>query len=344
MVRSPTLLLVSALSACAPDGQIRLVLGPDQEISDPQQLAAQLRRLEVVVDGAQGLAGVTAAGPREEGGEAKDWDGDGTLELVFSHPHEPGAALPRLELGVGGNAGRLLEFRVLGFGADEALVAYGGASWTPVAAGTKELPVPFNLRPRARPPQVMLSLPADGQREVPDNLSAVTLVFSTIVDEATAAAAVRLSGPLGDEPCDLRWERATLNAGGLLEEQRYLLSLKPRGLLSAGQYTVSVATELKSTGGLGLDQDPRRAGAQPFSSGFEVGLRGIGGPLGCGECGEGFACDDEDRCAALPGCAQGCHAGWVCDPAAARCVEDCGALGLCPEPGSSCDAESGLCG
>lgn len=335
-------LFAVATAGCSPAGQVRLGLGPDEELSTAQELASLVRRIEVVIDSPQGLAAVAGGGERAGGGEARDWDGDGALELVFSYQHEPGAPLPRLEFGIDENAGRLLEFRVLGRASDGSLIAYGGSSWTPVEHEIKELAVPFNLRPRARPPQVLLTLPAAGQSEVPSNLSAVTLVFSTTVDETTVAA-VRFSGPLGDEPFDTKWEVATLNEGGLLEEQRSVLNLVPRGLLVAGPYEVGVGSNLKSAAGLGFDQQPRLPGAQPFTSGFEARLDGVGVPVICTYCDPGYACDAAGRCAVEPTCEQACEEGQVCDGAAVQCVEDCSRLGLCPVPSQRCDSASGLC-
>ena len=157
-------LVASALGAgCSSSGVVQLALSPDLNVSSAADLKSRIARFDVVVSSPQGLSGVTEAGPRSGGGVAKDWDGDGHLDVVFSTDHALNAELPVLEVGVDAYAGSLLEFHVLGYGADgDQLVAFGGSATTPSKHDLNRLGVPFNLRPEVRPPQVLMVLPPDG--------------------------------------------------------------------------------------------------------------------------------------------------------------------------------------
>lgn len=167
-------LAAAALVLACSGSSIELTLAPT--LSSAAEVAGRVEVIEVVVSSPDGLAGVTQAGPRAAGGRAFDWNGDGVLEVVFSVPHHHGADLPVLEIGLNDNRGRSLEFRVLGFSSSDVTgppVAFGGTALAAGSTSTK-LGVPFDLRAEARPPQVVLALPADGSK-VPLNLAAVTL-------------------------------------------------------------------------------------------------------------------------------------------------------------------------
>jgi hypothetical protein len=342
-MRLATLAVVAlACAGCSPKGVVQLALSHDDSLGDPSE---QVKRLEVVVSSPQGLAGVTSEGKRPGGGEARDWDGDGKLEIVFAQPSS--AIGKALEIGLGADEDRLLEFRVAGYADDQSTrpIAYGDTALTPVPGAINKLGVSFNLRPEARPPQVVLVLPPDLTSGVPGNLAAVTLAFSTTVDPSHLDGAT-VTGPGGVVAVETRLETITLRKGDPLEEQRSVLNLRLPGLAD-GTYQVRVGAPLVSLAGRAFDQNPRTADADAFTSTFEVKW-GVGVPPEC-NCAAPYVCQDEPgglwSCAFGSTCAAGCattNTGtyYVCDPATQQCVEDCSRLQLCP---LTCVSATGLC-
>jgi len=274
-----------------------------------------------------------------------DWDGDGKLEVVFTIAHAKGSDFVPLEIGVGDEQDVPLECRVLGFSeASPTPLAFGGTALTVSGNDVRRLPVNFNLRAEARPPQIVLVLPPDGATEVPVTLTAVTVVFSTVVDASTLSA-VQLTGPQGAVAFDTKLDTVDISKGDPLQEQRSILTLRLKTALADGQYAIAVGPELKSAAGLGLDQDPSTPLAEGFSSSFEAHLL-IGWPLDCMCKGRPeYTCNPDKTCTLNATCAPGCGGlGFVCDPAGPSCVSDCRVYGpLCPKPGTQCDASTGLC-
>lgn len=342
--------ILALLSGCdnGPTTAVQLVLTPDPQIGNKSEVTSRVASLQLAVDGAGGLQGVTEAGPRPDGGTASDWDGDGELEVLF-RVERSGDELPVLEVGLDQNADRELTYRVMGFAApgvtqlDQA-VAMGGVSASCPAGEVRQVGTPFNLRSWVRPPRVVLALPGD-QTKVMTNLVAFTLMFSTTVVQETLAGNVTLEGPDG-APLDVTPALETLvypEAQGL-EERRSLLELQFTLPGVEGQYTVRVLPGVKSTAGRGFDQDPTTAALDPFVSRFFHGPMSGGGTK-CDTCPDGYLCHDT-----LPGCIPeltcvgGCATGFVCDPSSGQCVEDCRPFGTCVDPAASCDAKTGLCG
>ncbi|MGC4121333.1 MAG: hypothetical protein QM765_43505 [Myxococcales bacterium] len=81
-----TLLTVACGSACAGPSELQLVLTPTPEIAPASDIVGRVDRIAVVVGSPQGLTGVTAEGPTAGGGEARDLDGDGKLDVLFRSP------------------------------------------------------------------------------------------------------------------------------------------------------------------------------------------------------------------------------------------------------------------
>ena len=357
LLRSPRMTFLSRawaasilLAGCS-TGQIQLTLVPT--VSSAADVASRVRVIQVVVGSPEGLAGVTSAGPRSAGGVATDWNGDGRLEVVFSTDHAVGQDFPVLEIGLGDNGDRDLEFRVLGFGVDPAAVptarpvAYGGTTLRPSNAAVK-LGVPFDLRPEARAPAVVLVLPPDGTG-VPSTLASVTLAFSTVLDEGTLGA-IHVSGPSGDRAIQITAETATLSKGTPIEEKRSVLTLRfvPATLLDDGEYAISVGSGVLSAAGLA---------AAPFSSRFAVGALDVPS-IGCdgGTPCAGDSSPDASVSGSFPDAGAGdsfpgpslstgycaCTGGWVCDSDWQDCIPSCQAYG-CASAGTVCDGQSGLC-
>jgi hypothetical protein len=347
----PPLLLVLAACAPTPTATVQLVLSTTPDLCRTEDLLAQVATVTVVVSALGGLAGVSAPGPTAGGGTAVDFDGDGVLEVVFQTPLA-GPELPILELGLPHNAGRDLTFRVLGFGAGvapapQSAVAVGGVSARVAAGEVRKVGTPFNLLAAARPPRVVLCLPPDGTPAVPLNLAAITLMFSTTVDEATAVAAARVVAPDGQTlPTVATLETLSYAAAGGTTERRSLLTLALAGALTEpGDYVIEVAPGVVSTAGRRFDQDPSTPAEDGFVSRFQIGSGVGGGGHPCELCTTGYVCNDTGTgCLPVLDCAAGCGAGFVCDPAPGFCVEDCRGYGACVDPAATCDAATGRCG
>jgi hypothetical protein len=348
--RRQTPLLFLLCLSCDGDGSrtaAQLVLTPDPTIAPVSALVRELRRIDVIVGSREGLRGVEQPGALPGGGTALDWDGDGKLDVRFS-AMALGPELPVLEVGVGENAGRDLVFRIFGFSSTEEsdtdlAAGQGGASVAVPAGEVRRVGAPFNLTPRARPPQVLLVLPADGV-EVPGNLGSITAVLSTTVKPESLSGNVRLISPKGVAVAvEVKSELATVASTTFSKEQRSVLSIAiPPFAEYTGSYQLQIGPGILSAAGKPFDQDPLTEVEEPFVSHFTVrGDTGGGSP--CDACPKDYLCDDAKRCLPVLGCAAGCSKGLVCDAGQGQCVQDCRGYGLCYDPGASCDATTGLC-
>jgi len=351
--RHPILLAATLLGLLVPscgDGgrtAAQLVLTPDPTVAPLGVLLKQVRRIDVIVDARDGLLGVSLPGPLAGGGTAVDWDGDGVLEVRFEGP-SPGSELPVLEIGVGANAGRDLAFRIFGFSSTgetalDRATGEGGASVVVAAGEVRRVGAPFNLTPRARPPRVLMALPADGAT-LP-SLASVTAVLSTTVKAETLAGHVELLDPEGKTvPVTTTVETATVAGTAFGKEERSVLSVLVPSLLLRGSYELRIGPGIESSTGQRFDQDPATDAEESFVSHLESQGAPGGGGEPCDACPAGYLCEkDPLRCVPVLRCSAGCPQGLVCDPAQAQCVEDCRRYGLCFDPSAACDAQIGLC-
>jgi hypothetical protein len=351
------LAILAGLGACAttPTATVQLVLSTDPTLDAPGDLLAEVATVAVVVDAPGGLAGIDHAGALPGGGVAVDLDGDGDLEVVFELPTLTGPELPILEIGLAHNAGRELSFQVLGFAADDPAgsppdptraVALGGVTAVVADGETRQVGTPFNLRAAARPPKVVLALPPDGATGVPIRLGSATVMFSTTVDAASAAAHARLVAPDGTTvPTTATLDTLTYAGAGGVTEKRSLLTLALADVIDQqGDYVVTVDPGVVSTLGRRFDQDPTTAAEDGFTSRFQVGAGVGGGTHPCDACGVGYVCNaSETACEPVLDCQAGCGPAFVCDAAQSLCVEDCRVYGACAAAGASCDPATGLC-
>jgi hypothetical protein len=178
---------------------VQLVLTPDPAVSSVDALLKQMDRIDVVVDAADGLHGVTTAGSLPGGGTAVDWDGDGVLEARFEGPPLGRDALPVLELGVNENVDCPLTFRVFGLPPGDSELDHaageGGASASVSSGEIRRVGAPFNLTPRARPPRVLLVIPPEGA-EVRANLLSIAAVLSVSTARSRRVKQWRMRGLL----------------------------------------------------------------------------------------------------------------------------------------------------
>jgi hypothetical protein len=349
---SPLVLLLAA-GLLAPGCQDRaktaaqLVLTPDPALAPVATVLKLVRRIDVIVDANQGLHGVTSPGPLQGGGTAVDWDGDGVLEVRFEGP-APESDFPVLEIGIGENSGRELSFRIFGFSTPEEpdlerAAAQGGISATIASGQVVQLGAPFNLTPRARPPQVLMILPEDGAR-IPGNLGHFTAVLSTTVKPETLAGNLRFVTPGGVRlPTTATVQTATVLGTSFGKEERSILSIHRVSFMEAGVYRLEIGPGIESTSGQRFDQDPRTEPEDAFVSHFTRPGEAGGGHV-CEECPPGYLCDD-DSPACIPEltCQTGCPTGMVCDVTQAQCVQDCRIYELCLDTSATCDGRTGLC-
>ena len=324
---------------------VQLVLTPDADSSSPAEMLAEIARLEVIVDAPGGLGGVDAEGPLPGEGTALDWDDDGQLEVRFAGP-PLGDALPVLEIGLSANADRDLRFRVLGYPQSATRVVGAGGAEARVAPGeVRRVGVPFSLAPWARPPRVLLVLPAQGVK-APAVLAEVNAVLSTTVRPESLPGNVRLLDPLGRS---LRIapsvETLVVSDSTFGQQERSLLVIAfAEPLLHEGDYRVEIGPGLQSSAGRAFDQDAGTAGEQGFSSSFYYKGAEAGGGEPCEQCPPGYGCRPSGvGCAPLLSCSGLCPGGQVCDAGQQQCVEDCRVSGFCLHTARTCDPASGLC-
>lgn len=349
---SPRVLLLAAglLAAGCQDRSktaVQLVLTPDPAVAPLATVLRLVRRIDVIVDAEAGLHGVTRPGPLEGGGTAIDWDGDGVLEVRFDGP-APGSDFPVLEIGIGENAGRELSFRIFGFSAPEEpdlerAAAQGGVSAAIASGEVVQIGAPFNLTPRARPPQVLMILPQDGAR-IPGNLGYFTAVLSTTVKPETLAGHLHFVTPGGGRvPTTATIQTATVLGTSFGNEERSILNIHRPSFMENGIYQLEIGPGIESTSGRRFDQDPRTEAEDAFVSRF-TSLGNAGGGHVCEECPPGYLCDDDSPvCIPELTCQAGCPTGLVCDVGQAQCVEDCRTHKLCLDTSATCDMQTGLC-
>ena len=176
-------------------------------------------------------------------------------------------------------------------------------------------------------------------------------MFSTTVEPASLAGAVRLVGPDGlDRAVALSSDTLTYAGEGGVDEKRTLVTLTPVDPIEpvgpgADDYAVVVGAGVTSTTGRAFDQDPTTPAVDSFTSHFTVGSGIGGGGHPCDACIAGYLCNDtETGCIPALDCQLGCGSGFVCAPLAGVCVEDCRIYGACAAPGATCAATTGLCG
>jgi hypothetical protein len=346
--------LLLAFAACG-DGSrtaVQLVLTPDPTVSPLSELLQQVDRVQVIVDGKDGVAGVTAAGPQPGGGTALDSDGDGVLEVMLGLQLSVQSSLPVLEIGLEANAGRALDFRILGVAKDgdplagpEQAVAAGGVSARVPRGEVHQVGTPFNLTPRARPPRVLLVLPADGA-EAPYTLRSFIAVLSTTVREQSLAGNVSLIDESLSEPVPgLKTKLETLVVAGSAygREERSLLTVDFPALPDERGFRIQIGPGIESTVGRRFDQDPSTSSEDAFVSRFHA-PRAVGGGMEC-KCPDGYRCHDTIPLACVPivSCSSGCGGGLVCDAQLQQCVEDCRTFNLCFDTKATCDPATGLC-
>ncbi len=342
--------LLSVAIACGDEvTRVQLVLTPDPELAPKTEVAAQVGFIRVVVDSADGLLGVEHAGVRTQQGIAIDWDDDGALEVLFDVTLSS-TELRALEIGLTQNADRELTYRVLGYASamdpDRGIdaIALGGITASCPTGEECKLGTPFNLRADARRPKVVLVLPPDGATQVPANLAAVTVMFSTTLDATTLDSRARLVGPGGTIATTSTLEALVYATADGSEERRSLLTLGFHDPLDNGDHWIEIDTGVLSQGGRRFDQNPTTSAEDGFVSRFFY-QQESGGGLGCDGCPPGYACapDGTNHCMPVIDCSLGCLAGSVCDTSRGACIDDCRSFGLCVDPMLDCNESSGLC-
>lgn len=338
------LLPLLGLGACGRPSQLQLILTPTPEVAPEADIVGQVERLAVVVGSQQGLSGVASEGPTAGGGDAKDYDGDGRLEVLFHSPKVAGR-LPVLQINLEANAGRALSFLLYGLPEPDApltdAVALGVASGTCEAGKTCQVGVPFNLKPSLAAPRVILVSPPDDPNRlnpVSSQIIAVSAILSTLVDADSARAHARVLGPSGKvASVKVMVDEVALSLGGETARRTNLtFQLEPP--LETGLHTIEIGPGLVSAAGRRFDQNPATVQEDGFKSAFVAKMAPAAN--GC-HCERGYVCNQKlFGCQPAASCPASCVAAYVCDPAQQVCVEDCRVLSVCP---SACDQGSGLC-
>ena len=370
-------LALATTPACS-DGEtaLRLRLLADPSLNTEQQVLAAVQSVQLVLDAAGGFSGVSGAGQQLGPLTAKDVDADGTLELMLARDITPSGDLPLFRLLPGRNASRTFRLTVQGL-RGEQIAAIGGLSTAAFSPGEAlDLLVPFNLRPAFLPPNVLITLPHDGQGTVPQALDRVYVEFSKQVATPTVDGNLRLlyEGNAGAVPVPGRWSLGTTDALSLgLTEKRSTATLQIECTLSPGTYRLEATPAISDPTGTALDQDAVKAGNDayvgrftiPGSTGSEPCTKRQEGCTDSRECnpttadrpatGDLFVCQSADgsgirKCTPVPQTCETlrCPDGHVCqqvrsDSNDVDCVPDCRQRGTCATSNAFCDKQTGEC-
>jgi len=221
-VRAPggwrALLPVVALvthGACADPqttGGAVIALSPDPNRNTADQIAAELERVEILLDATQG--GFNGLGDPPAGFRAIDPDGDGQPELMVTMEVGADGALPELLLEPGSNHDTPIAVRARGLDAQGRVAAYGGAAARALFESDQQprILVPFNLSPSHLPPRIVAvvpqKLPTSSLAGSP-SLAAVAFYSSRQLDSKTVntdnvhvwVGARELKGSFKSRPC-----------------------------------------------------------------------------------------------------------------------------------------------
>lgn len=323
-----------------------LELVQDLNLNSPEQVAAWVDTVRIVVDRPDGLYGPADASVGD-GFRIENVDADPALELIIDTPIDT-ATLPTVRLERGGLPTGPLDIRLEGIDATRAIVAAGGVSSVSFLEGEQTtLPIQFNLKSRFLPPRVLEAFPA--AREVTCRAGVALLLLSKALAPATVVAGenliverldLGLSLPV---TFDVDGPVVRLAFGDVPEERAH--------------YRIRLGGELRDQDGMLLDQDPRVSGVQGFTTEFFVEPGD-----GCGDypwrwCHEEAAvleCPDfrsgrlrceAGQCVPDSCLSTSCAEGFVCDEESAICRVDCrsyGDFGGCAA-GLSCDDSTGRC-
>jgi hypothetical protein len=358
VLRTALLAAVLLPASCAEDEAdtaFDLELTPDTNLGSAQRLAAQIDTVLLVVDSPQGL--YPASEPQVVGNvQIKNVDSDAWLELVVTVP-VPSGRLPWIRLRRGALPDeKPLDLRLSGLrttGGSIGAVALGRVQHLQFTEGvTRRVVVPFNVRPERLAPRVLQVLHTGGARVDGCRVEQLAIVFSKPMD----AASLQEAGAIV----------VTSDAGAVTT---HALRLDPDGLIAVFEpdnlehpdttdlsYHVFVATSVhEPEDGLGLDQFPGQADAQPFDADFVVPCDTPVIPVNiCGSGALDSTCPGDGRldCVAdvcLPrpvSCEDDCPGGWTCALASGICEVDCtlyGGADVCPSNRPYCDDDSGVC-
>ena len=265
--RSPVLWFFVLVLGCADesgDTALDLELTPDPNVNTPEQVAAALETIVLVLDSPDGL--YPPGSERVVGDvQIKNVDTDAASEVVVRVPVPPGR-LPWIRLRQGGlRAHVALTIRATG-------LATGGSTRA-IASGEVEgilfeegevvpVSIPFDLGPEVRAPRVESVLPPDGDEVTGCVVDEVTIVFSEAMDEAsvTAEGAITIDRDGDRVPATVR-----LSGSG------YVATVTPNDLSGAPlRYRVTVAASVRGLDGNALDQAPAQDGDQPYVGDFQL--------------------------------------------------------------------------
>lgn len=324
------LLCSALLAACATDETaLKVHLVGDQQLNTTEQILAVVQTLELILDAPTGFSGVSGAGDVSPELTAADKDADGVLELVIRRTVRGRSALPLLRLLPGSNLGRSFKLGAQGL-AGEQIAALGGLAAVSFDGGQSlDLLVPFNLRAAFRAPRVLVTLPRDGQADVPSTLNQIFVEFSKEIAPDTLEGNLQVvyEGGGAAQPVPGKWVAGSSQVVDVgLAETRSTATFYVGCRLSPGAYRVLAGAGVTDAAGVGLDQDAGNPGPDELSARFMI--PGTPDALPCAEQ-RPFECARPEDCDPEKTGKFTClidELGGTCVPA----VNDCGSLDCAP--------------
>ncbi|MCA9672276.1 MAG: hypothetical protein KC503_42070 [Myxococcales bacterium] len=348
------------MSACGGTA-IDIELVPDPNVNDRATLLSLLSSFEVVIDNDDtGL--YHNRDDRIDNLRIEDVDGDGAGELVATLGLPGDGRLPLVRLNRGELPDVPLRFDVDGFGDDSGAgrvrLAAGGVPGVRFADGeVVRIEVPFNIRPRYRPPRVTQLVPGPNTKNGQGTVGSVFVIFSKRMLRASidgaAVGVYRIDGAGAGELVASVERNIQVIPG---EDSPTTLQYVFSDPLGPGTYEVRVTAQARDEEQRSLDQLPMEKGDQAYAARFVVSddpppasvpTTPQTGPFDCTlvQCPGTTKCSKSNGRCELAQCPDACPDGTVCSDAFFVCVLDCrvhGSHGGCSD-GKRCDAQTGLC-
>lgn len=247
-----------SLASCVeqPTG-IDIALYPDPQLNTLDQVLAETRSVEVVLDA---VGGLYFPGEESDDGTIAIMDADGDpndLELV-ARVDSPSSRLPRIRLERGSLPDVPIDVSVRGYDGLHGEGTYVASGSLPVVfeGSHADVAVPFNLLAERRPPRV------DAVLAGPTPSCAVpvlSVVFSRPVDAASALGPGVFTFEPGGAPTAVRID--SVNGLGTIA----LVTPPPAVVASPRiRFRLTVATSIVDASGVHLDQVLPIAGDQPY--------------------------------------------------------------------------------
>jgi len=321
--------------ACGDATSLDLLLTPDPNVTNSDELAKELGSVTVVIDSSKGLYPNGPPSP-VNGIELRDEDNDGQLEVIALVDTMHLDRLPLIRLERGTLPDESIELRISGKDRQgNRIFAAGGLKGAKfVADKITDMVVPFNIKLRYRAPVVTQTIPFSGSTHAPGSTSSIFAIFSKKMNVDSVRKAITLVRVEDKKEIPVPAEFIRVQYIANNDESPTSAEYRLKEALDGGRYRLRISTNAVDSAGLALDQVPLENGSQPFSGQFEIdGTAMATTPAmascaqGGDQCSSGTTCDKNAQKCEAAACPDKCPAATVCSLAWNICVPDCRVFG-----------------